>query len=111
MAEATIIHVPPYRIEFDGSRNWTVTKRVKTKKTARTVNEEADQLIGYYGSLESSLKSVIREVEGEMGEISTTSKTAITTALDKVEQVRKSLVLECRKLSVSAIPVTKITNE
>lgn len=111
MAEATIIHAPPYRIEFDGSRNWTVTKRVKTKKTSRTVNEEADQHVGYYGTLESALRSVIREVEGELGEISATSKTSITNAMDEIERVRKSLVAECRKLGVSAIPIARITNE
>lgn len=109
--EETVLHVHPYRIEFDGSRNWTVTKRVKTKKTPRTVNDEADQHIGYYGTLESAMKSVIRDVEGGLGSISTTSRHAITDALTEIDRVRASLEAAAAKLAVGSIREERITSQ
>ena len=99
----TVVTFNDYRIEFDGSRNWTVTKRVPALQRKNTKNEEADKLIGYYGTLEYAVRSVAHDSMGELGEIE-----GLQRLQEAVGEIHDTIRAGMRKLAIAGVPAKRV---
>lgn len=89
MAESTVLNYRNYTLEFDGIRNWTLSKREKTTHH-KAKGEETNRHVGYYGTLEAALISLAREEQGNAGYVK------IAEAIDACRELEKSIRSEVR---------------
>ena len=99
----TTVTFNDYRIEFDGSRNWTVTKRVPAFQRKNTKNEETDRLIGYYGTLQASLRSVWHDSLSDIGEID-----GLQRLQEAVDAAHDTIRTGIRKLAIAGVPANRV---
>ena len=95
----TVVTFNDYRIEFDGSRNWTVTKRVPALQRKNTKNEESEKLIGYYGTLQASLRAVWHDSLTDIGEIE-----GLQRLQEAVDAAHDTIRTGIRKLAIAGVP-------
>lgn len=69
MAANTAFRIGSYTVEWDGIRNWTVTKTVEATHP-KAKGDTTEKFVGYYGTLHGAVLAIQRDSQGDLGEIS-----------------------------------------
>ncbi len=100
----TRLDIDHFIVEWDGSRNWTLSERTVAERETRTktgeilpVGREVIQFVGYYSTLEQALQSMLQN------HINNSGADTARGIIAEIAEARRALTAAAKRITVVGV--------